>query len=192
MGQITALLGIAQHDDKALNEIVRLLYSDLERLTTSKMRRFFGDRVRFLTQEASELVAEAIIRLVKKRTQASDRNEFMAITTKLVTEVILDYRRKHFAQKRGGSAGRGLYLGMNEAEVSAPPPENLHLIEHVQTQLQNLEKTDPLAAEVATMRLIFKLEKAEIMELTEKSAATIDRAWKVARLYLETTLKGKL
>ena len=189
MSQITELLGHGWKDNgSAFKAVVELLYGDLENLTHSEMRRRFGGRLETLTRQPTELLHEAILRLMRERAEARNRKEFFAITARLIGEVIVEYQRHRLALKRGGRAGRGRDLESVDGKAEMPEQGDEGTLAKFQATLRELAATDPLAAEVVTMRMFPNMSRPQVIELTGASASAVDRAWRLGRETLERTL----
>ena len=77
----------------ALDQLMRVVYDDLERMAASHLRRQFGERMGQLTLEPAALVNESFLRLIKQRKAYDNRGQFFAIATKVMLRVLMDYRR---------------------------------------------------------------------------------------------------
>lgn len=189
MSQITELLGIGWSDGgDAFESVVRMLYGDLGDLTVAEMHRRFGGRIEFLTREPMELLHDAMARLMRERAEARNRQEFFAITARLIGEVIVEYQRQRLALKRGGRKGRGESLDTSDGPVVETPSTDEAVLAKFQKHLGDLARVNPLAAEVVTLRMFPQMRRAQVIELTGASASAIDRAWREGRDWLESAM----
>jgi len=96
---VDALLGELDVDnDKAVAELVVLLYSELRKLASSYLRRERNDH----TLQTTALVHEAYLRLADQREiRWKSREQFLGIAAQLMRRILVDYSRGHDAKKRG-------------------------------------------------------------------------------------------
>ena len=100
--EITRLLSEAHAGrEGALDEVMKLVYSDLLRIAEGQVHRRYGGRAGNLTMEPRALVSEAFLRLIKQRKKYDSRGHFFAIATSAMLRVLMDYDRKRSSAKRG-------------------------------------------------------------------------------------------
>src|ERR1700685_4334726 len=98
-GEVTRLLGeIGSGNKDAMNQLLPLVYDELHRLARSYFRRERGEH----TLQPTALVHEAYIRLVDQHSAMESRGHFMAVAATQMRRILLDYARKHRAERRGG------------------------------------------------------------------------------------------
>src|SRR5271155_4563340 len=95
-----ALLGeLDVGNDKAVAELVVLLYSELRSLASGYLRRERSDH----TLQTTALVHEAYLRLTDQReVHWKNREQFLGVAAQLMRRILVDYSRGHDAKKRGG------------------------------------------------------------------------------------------
>ena len=104
------LLAWRNGDDRALEQLIPLVYSELRRLAHRQMR---GERPGHLLQTTA-LVNEAYMRLSRlDRIDWQDRVHFVRMASRLMREILVDHARRHGAGKRGGVA-RGRSFGQQQ------------------------------------------------------------------------------
>ena len=82
---ITFLLRrIDEGETSALDDLMGVVYGDLERMAASHLRRQFGDHANQITMEPAALVNESFLKLIKQRKGFDNRGQFFAIATKLI------------------------------------------------------------------------------------------------------------
>jgi RNA polymerase sigma-70 factor (ECF subfamily) len=103
-GRVTELLHEGGAGDRnALDRALPLVYDELRRLAHGRLRREADGH----TLNTTALVHEAYIRLGKEvHGQVRDRGHFFALAATAMRRILVDYARRHHAQKRGGSARR--------------------------------------------------------------------------------------
>jgi RNA polymerase sigma factor (TIGR02999 family) len=187
---ITLLLRRLDHgEDGALEELMRVVYSDLERMAASQLRRQFGERVNQITMEPAALVNEAFLKLIKQRKGFDNRGQFFAIATKLMLRVLTEYRRKKFAVKRRGSPAGvpRMTLALDLRRDDALPANQVDIEELVQV-LESLDRLDPRRAEIVKMRVVWSMTVPEVAELLDVSASSVDRDWRWAKAWMADEL----
>src|SRR5271166_2879529 len=99
-GQVTTLLmHWAGGDQKALGELVPVVYNELRRLAHLQLQTERPDH----TLQSTALVNEAFIRLVGSRpVDLQSRAHFVAVASRLMRQILVDYARNRQANKRDG------------------------------------------------------------------------------------------
>jgi RNA polymerase sigma-70 factor, ECF subfamily len=172
-------------DEAALERLTPLVYEELHRLARQQMA---GERDGHVLQ-SSALVNEAYLRLLGHNapvTDWKDRSHFFAVSTRLMRQILIDFARADQTTKRGNRAPH--------IELSAvwddPPVIQPELLE-VDLALQTLAKLDPRQAEIVQLRFFGGLEIEEIADLLGISPSTVNRSWRLARLWLYQNLKSR-
>ncbi len=187
VGELTLLLRQAEAGRAgALDELAALVHADLERMAHSYLRKQFGDRARSITLDTSALVNESFIKLIRQRAKYDNRGHFFAIATRMMLRVLIDYRRRRAAAKRGGADTHiTLVLDEHQIEGRAPAPgRDLIEVEHLAAALNKLEALSPRKADVVRMRVIWGLDLGQIAESLDVSPSTVDRDWRFSKAWL--------
>ena len=97
---ITSLLASAEQGDRAAADAVfAALYEELHRMA----RRELARRGSGVTLGATTLLHDAYLDISgREGTAFPDRNRFMGYASRVMRNIIIDYARRHQAQKRGG------------------------------------------------------------------------------------------
>ena len=107
MGRITLLLREVEGGrEGALDELMALVYAELEQMAGSYLRKHFGNRAEAITLEPAALVNEFFLRLIRQRNKYDNSGHFFAIASRLMLRVLIDYRRRRDASIRGGGRSR--------------------------------------------------------------------------------------
>ena len=185
-GEITLLLRqVEAGRDGALDDLMKLVYSDLERIALGHLSRRFGERAGVVTLEPAALVNESFLRLIKQRKAYDNRGHFFAIATKVMLRVLIDYQRQRLAARRGGSHRRVAISLDGQAHPNPGPGRAQQIeIEALTQALERLEALDSRQAEVVKMRVVWGLEINEIADALGTSASTVKRDWRFARAWL--------
>ena len=101
-GQVTRLLRQwSAGDALALKQLVPIVYSELRRLAHYRLRRERDGH----TLQTTALVHEVYLRLCgQDGSQWENREHFFAVAARLMRRILVDYSRRHGAEKRGGAA----------------------------------------------------------------------------------------
>jgi RNA polymerase sigma-70 factor (ECF subfamily) len=191
---ITLLLNrVDAQDPGAMDDLMRVVYRDLERIAAAHLQRQFGERVKQLTLEPAALVNESFLRLIKQRKKYDNRGQFFAIATKIMLRVLCDYRREKLAAKRGGGAGARMSLSLHAGEADTTQGEGLVDVESLTTALENLEQLDQRKADIVKMRVVWGMSVPEVAEALEVSPSAVDRDWRFAKAWIadETGLTNR-
>jgi len=185
LGTITRLLGEAHAGrDGALDEVMELVYDDLNRLARKKLYERFGPDLAGVTLEPTALVHETFLKLIKQRNKYDNRGHFFAIATRVMLQVLLDYNRRRRASKRGGDQLRVSLSGVSRTLGAEPSADFPAFVE----ALERLEKLDERTAEVVKLQLIWGLTTPEVADAMNLSVSTVQREWSFARKWLAAEL----
>jgi RNA polymerase sigma factor (TIGR02999 family) len=186
---ITLLLrridGGQPHDQAAaMDDLMRVVYDDLEHMAASQLRRQFGARVGQLTLEPAALVNESFLRLIKQRKGFDNRGQFFAIATKIMLRVLVDYRREKAASRRGGDRARITLAIDQRAAAQTPSAPTLVDVEALAGALEKLDGLDARKADIVKMRVVWGMSVPEVAAALEISASSVDRDWRFAKAWI--------
>ncbi len=185
VGRITLLLQQVEGGrDGALDELMELVYAELERMAGSYLRKHFGKQAEAITLEPAALVNESFLRLIRQRNRYDNSGHFFTIASKVMLRVLIDYRRQRDAAIRGGGRSR-ITLVLDEQQIAdrerhTPPIE----VEQLSDALEKLEALSPRKADLVKMRVIWGLDLKQISESLDVSVATVSRDWQFAKAWL--------
>ncbi len=186
VGEITFMLrAVEAGREGALEKLMTVVYADLKGMAETYLRKQFGNRAAVITLEPAALVNESFMLLIRQRKSFDNRGQFFAIATRMMLRVLVDYRRKHQAAKRGG-ADTHIQLVLDEHQVADGHQPRLAPIEieELTEVLEKLESLDPRRAEVVKMRVVWGLSVQEIADSLGVSASTVERDWRFAKAWL--------
>jgi RNA polymerase sigma factor (TIGR02999 family) len=174
-GQVTKLLQHwRQGDDEALRALVPLVYQELRRLAHYYLRAERPDH----TLQSTALVHEAYLRLVGGQAAPQNRAHFIAVASRLMRQILVDYARGRGAAKRDG----GCRITLENADVLAGNGDaELLALDHA---LNELSSIDERQGKIVEMKFFGGLSAPEIAEALGISRATVDRDWATARVWL--------
>jgi RNA polymerase sigma factor (TIGR02999 family) len=164
------------------NEVFEMLYAELHRIARSKMAR----ERQGATLDTHGLLHEAWLRLEKSAPeQWRDRKQFYAAASEAMRRILVDAARRRLAAKRGGGAEA---VAMHDELPVASPMDDDRLLD-VHLALDRLEAEFPMDAQIVKLRFFSGLENEAIATLLEVSERTVERHWKLAKLWLYRELK---
>jgi RNA polymerase sigma factor (TIGR02999 family) len=189
MSDITVLLRAAGLGDAAAAEqVVALLYADLQKLARSRMRQ--SGHLTLL--DATGLVHESYLRLYTRLQQADgaqqdfpDRKHFLAYASRVMHTIVIDMVRSRQAARHGGDLAQ---VTLNTAVADLAPQGDDEIL-RVHEALAELAAMDARLAAVVEMRYFAGLSEAEIAETLGVTERTVQRDWQKARLFLSMALK---
>ena len=182
-GPITGLLRAwSDGDQTALERLIPLVEAELRRLARGYMRR----ERRGHTLQTTALVHEAVIRLLDgEPVPWNDRAHFLGIAARLMRRVLVDHARSRDAQKRGGGAQRVTFTDAR-GFVRVPSIDVIAL----DRALEALAAVDARKARVVELRFFGGLTVEETATVLHLSRDSIERDWRLAKLWLLRQLEG--
>ena len=176
-GDVTRLLRAWSDGDlDALNELLPLILDEARMIA----RRALAGEGDGYTLEPTELVNEAYLRLVERKTfWWQGRAQFFCAVAELMRRILVDRARKKKAAKRGGGAAN-LSLDESIFQVDEPHPD-LALLDDA---LNVLKKMDQSKYDVVMLWFFVGLTQKEIARELEIGINTVGRRWTAARAFL--------
>jgi RNA polymerase sigma factor (TIGR02999 family) len=163
-------------DRSAFDELIGRLHGDLRRTAGALLRRERRDH----TLQPTALVNEAYTRLLgHTRLNLNDRAHFLAMTARVMRQVLVDHARKHHALRRQQPVGTGTVSAVRlVSDGRTVDLLDLDLAIHALTAL------DGRQGRVVELKYFAGLENEEIAAALDISEATVKREWATARLWL--------
>jgi RNA polymerase sigma factor (TIGR02999 family) len=162
-------------DKQALETVLPLVYKELREIARYHLQR---ERPGHTLQSAA-LVHEAYLRLVdQKPFDAENRTHFLAVASRLMRQILVDYARSHAAAKRGAE----LKVDFDAALVVCQ--ERSAELVALDEALNQLSSIDEQQGRIVEMRFFGGLSIEEIAEVLGISRSTVKREWNVAKAYL--------
>src|SRR5262245_49070660 len=181
-GAITELLRAHEAGQRdALDRVVPLVYDELRRIARRHLRRGPAG----YTLDTTGLVHEAYLKLAASDgLELRDRDHLMAVTARVMRQVLVDRARARLRRKRGsGQAVQELDEAMVPAEDASP--ESLLDVDRA---LHRLRERDPQLALIFECRFFGGFEEAETARAVGLSLRTTQRGWMRARAWLRAEL----
>ena len=185
VGEITQLLTHWDGKNPTDQEkLFSLLYPELKRIAEFRLKHERPDH----TLEANALVNEFVVRLCTATQQPwQNRLHFLAIASRAMRRILVDYARAHDAEKRGGSNWKVQLEGENVAD-----PREFYDILEIHSLLEKLAAEDQRMADVVELRYFGGLSNGEVAEMLGIAERTVKRDWQVARAWLYAQIhRGK-
>ena len=181
------LIEWSKGDQKALDKLMPLVYSELRRLAGNYLRRERPGH----TLQPTALVNEAYLKLIdQKSARWQNRAQFYGVAAQLMRRILVDHARQHQAAKRGGSDQQRLSItsaGQLGAEQLASKPAIDLLALH--EALEELAIIDPQQSRIVELKFFGGLSIEETAEVLGIGHATVERDWKMARAWLRRKLE---
>jgi RNA polymerase sigma factor (TIGR02999 family) len=183
MSELTQLFDAVNAGDRgAIDRLIAVMYRDMRQLA----RRRLNASARGNSLETTGLIHECYLRFLKVgRLRVTDRAHFLSYASRVMRSIIVDFVRKHHAERRGGAA---LQITLNTQLVDDLHTSEEHLI-RINDALEELGKTEPRLVQVVEMRYFAGLEESEIAAVLGITERTVRRDWQKARLLLSAALE---
>ncbi|HKI86378.1 MAG TPA: ECF-type sigma factor, partial [Thermoanaerobaculia bacterium] len=142
--RVTDLLGaITAGQEQASDELLPLVYGELRKLARARLAR----EAPGVTLQATDLVHEAYLRLVRDDGRWESRGHFFAAAAEAMRRILIERARRATRRRHGGGLRR---TTLNDDQLgSEPPPDELLAIDEALTRL---EARDRAMASVVKLR----------------------------------------
>jgi RNA polymerase sigma factor (TIGR02999 family) len=173
-GSVTRLLVDWQAgDDRALEQLMPLVYGELRRLAGRYLDRERNGH----TFETHDLIHEAFLRLIDQRqVDWQSRAHFFAIAAQSMRRILVDHARRRGARRHGGDVRRLLLDDV--ADLAVHRDEGLVALDEALTELA---QEDESLARIVDLRFFGGFEHGEIAALLGVSNPTVRRRWRLAK-----------
>lgn len=182
-GDATILLDrLESGDSSASAQLFPLVYAELRSIAERLMANQRDDH----TLQATALVHEAYLKLVDSGggDRWRSRSHFVRVAARAMRSVLVDHARARATRKR--SAGARVDIALDE--MSSLLGENLPDLVLLDEALARLEVEDPDLVRIVELRFFAGLTIDETAAALGSSTATVERGWRVARMWLRTQL----
>lgn len=171
-------------DESALNSLVAALYDELQRLASRQLRR--GRPAH--TLQTAGLVHEAYLKLAGAcRQEFADRAHFLAVASRVMRQVLVDYARARTTRKRGGDCGQvTLTTGLQPGEDGLDQVELLHL----DAALTALAREDAALAQLIELRFFAGMTAEESAEALGQSVHVVRHDLRLAQAWLRRRMSS--
>ena len=160
------------------DKLLPLVYDELRMLAARRL----AQEKQGQTLQATALVNEAFLKLVKVDRWDS-RRHFFAAAADAMRKILVDQARRKSAMKRGGEFERKEF---DYCDITAPEkPQQLLAVDQALTELA---KANANAAEIVKLRFFAGMTMTEAAKVMGISRRTADRLWSTARAWLAVEL----
>ena len=161
---------------EALDRLIPLVYTQLRQMAHARLREERSDH----TLNTTALVHEAYVKLVDiNQVQWHDRAHFLAMASRLMRRILVDYWRKKSAYKRGGGHQQ---VELDEALLM--PEARPETVLDLDDALARLEQLNKRQSEIIEYRYFGGMTSEETAEVLGISRATVERDLRAARAWL--------
>jgi RNA polymerase sigma factor (TIGR02999 family) len=171
-------------DRSAVDELTPTLYRELHRIAA---RHLAGERPNH-TLQATALVHEAYLKLFAgAERKFEDKVHFLAVGSRVMRQVLVDYARARASQKRSGGADKN---ALWKASLEIDGDRGVELLELIEldSALQALAAEDESLAQLIEMRYFGGMTAEETAEALGLSVHTVRHDLRFAQAWLRRKL----
>lgn len=178
------LVRLKKGEDGIYDQLYPLIYQELRQIAYAQMGREVNDH----TLSKTELVHEAYLKMIdQSQIDFTDRSHFLAIASRCMRQILIDYARKKHAQKRGGQNRDLTYID----ELFDAQKEKAQELIDIDNALDELASLNERLSKVVEMRFFGEMTIQETAEALDISQSTVKRDWMKARGWLYKKLRGR-
>jgi RNA polymerase sigma factor (TIGR02999 family) len=177
MTDVTLILeAIEKGEEKASDELLPLVYSELRKLAAARMARESAGQ----TLQPTALVHEAWMELVGDgHRNWQNRAHFFGAAAHAMRRIMMLKARRKSRLKHGCGQVR---LNIEDHEVAETAPDEKILL--MDEGLMELEKEDPKQARIVELKFFGGLTNLEVSQNLGVSERSVDREWACAKAWL--------
>jgi RNA polymerase sigma factor (TIGR02999 family) len=182
MGDVTQILSKIEYGDpSAAEQLLPLIYDELRALAAGKM----ADESPGHTLQATALVHEAYIRLVDvdQAQHWNSRGHFFGAAAEAMRRILVEHVRHKQTLKAGGGLAR-----VDLADVDMSMEVDCDELMALHDAVDELAAEDPVAANVAKLRLFAGMTIEETASILNLPRTTTYRHWTYARAFLQSRI----
>ena len=173
--QLTVLLqDWHQGDEAAFEQLLPVVYDQLRGIAQARLRQ----ENRFQAMTASDVLNEALIKLMGADVDWQNRQHFFAVAARTMRRVLIDQARNQLRQKRGGDA---TFLTLSDTLADATPESLIDLDE----ALTRLAVQDARKAAAVELHYFGGLTYPELAQALDVGETTIERDLRFAKAWLK-------
>jgi len=167
-------------DQEALEGLVPLVYQELRRIARYHLRRERPDH----TLQSGALVNEAYLRLIDQQPlNTQNRVHFLAVSSRLMRQILVDDARSRRAAKRGADQRVDLDVSLI---LPQSPTADIVALDDALTALARLDEQQ---GRIVELRFFGGLSSEEIADVLGISVSTVKRDWNVAKAWLSRQMR---
>ena len=164
------------------DELFRMMYQDLRRLASSRLRR--SENITML--DTTALVHESYLRFQHQSDLGGmTQGQFLAYAARVMRFVVIDFVRQRHAERRGGDH---LHVTLNTEVAESVSVKDDDVI-RIHDAIEELAQVDDRLARIVEMRCFAGLDELAIAQALGITDRTVRRDWQKARLLLKAVLQ---
>jgi RNA polymerase sigma factor (TIGR02999 family) len=169
-------------DQSVLTELVTALYDELRRIAARHLRAERPEH----TLQTTALVHEAYLRLFTDAQRPfADRVHFLAVASRVMRQVLVDYARARATGKRGGG---GVAVGTTTLAVESDAGIEYLVLLDLNRALEALDREDKSLAQLIEMRYFGGMTADETAEALGQSVHVVRHDLRLAQAWLRREL----
>jgi RNA polymerase sigma factor (TIGR02999 family) len=162
-------------DRQAEAKLLGLVYAELHALARARLARLPAGQ----TLQPTALLNEAYLRIAGTDRAWEGRQHFFFAAARAMRDILVEQARRKAGPKYGGDRRRE---ELDEAcAVLEPPSDNILAVHEA---LAELERTDPLKAQIVLLRYFAGMTMDETAEVLGVPERTLDRHWRFVKAWL--------
>jgi RNA polymerase sigma factor (TIGR02999 family) len=171
-------------DRTALDRALPLVYEELRKIAARQLRYEHDSH----SLDPTDLVHALYLHLIdQRRATWINRTQFYGIVAQMMRRILVDHARAHLALKRGGTTvSVSLASLVTDPIAERTPVSDVLAVDHA---LERLAARDPEHARIVELRFFAGLSIEETAHVTNRSPATVKRAWRLAKAWLFRELR---
>jgi RNA polymerase sigma factor (TIGR02999 family) len=182
-GDLAELLSaVDRGSEKALGELVVVLYPELKKLAHFQLARERPGH----TLNTTAIVHEAFVRLASGTTQWTDRNHFLRAAATVMRHLLVDYARRRSAEKRGAGLPP---LTLSENQFASDDDSVAVLT--LDRAIKDIAEIDPRLAQIIECRYFAGLSVTDTARALSMPVRTVERACQRAKGYLINAMESQ-
>ena len=190
-GRVTTILErIGRGEREAAAKLFTLVYDELRRKAHSLMGAERADH----TLQSTALVNEAFVKMAGGRAgNWESSRHFYNAAADAMRKILVDHARRKSADKRGGERARVSLEAVVERAGTEPGGARAGAVDlqSLDDALVKLQRLDDRRYRVVMYRYFAGLQEREIARLLGVTTKTVQRDWKLARVFLSTEMVGE-
>jgi RNA polymerase sigma factor (TIGR02999 family) len=173
-------------DDSTLNELVSSLYDDLHRIAARHLR---GERPDH-TLQTTALLNEAYVKLSGGgQSRFNSRTHFLAVASRVMRQVLVDYARARVTLKRDGGKQEDLSEVTVSLQLATRGTEPVEILE-LNRALDALAREDEYLVQIVEMRYFGGMTAKETADAIGRSVHVIRHDLRFAQAWLRREVQG--
>lgn len=183
--RITELLDRLRDGDRSVrDDLIELVYGELHHIAQGHLRKERPDH----TLSPTALVHEAYLKLFEdSQPQFANRAHFLAVASRVMRRILVDYARAREAAKRGGDGLRVPWDTNMALAADAGKSEQMKLLE-LDGALEALAQENPSLAELIEMRYFGGMTAEESAKVVGRSVHIVRHEIRLAQAWLRREL----